>query len=422
MHPQREIARTSPDGASSRYGPRPARERNRDAVAGENATAAVEVAQHGASGVDRHQLVLHAQERRSPGIGGPGDGGPARGHGGEQGLRAALLGCHPGGRRAGREAVLGPVEVAPADQHRVLPPPRPEGPGRGRGEVEEPGDVPELEGCRKLSERVLPAHVAVERMVDAEQASACRRLLYPEVGRAAKIDEADVAVRVGVAAGCGHLLPGKQCDVVPGGRRAQVRMVRDGVVIGDGEKVEATHHRAGGELIEGQRPVGVGGMGMHITGEPGQPVRRRKVAATGSSGTVQHGRGWFGLDARVGRHRDRHRHRDGIDGQPAETQLHAPLTRLELSGDIARRRSVGADHETVAPASRPAPPASRTLATQVDQRRRPVVAQLHLQALGPCGHQERFGAVLAGQLVLEPETQSADLARHPVSSAGQAPG
>src|SRR5690606_22990018 len=90
-------------------------------------------------------------------------------------------------------------------------------PRGGRGRLQEPGDVPQLERVRQVGQRMLPGPFVLERVIDAEDAVALADPLDPGRGRLTEVDPADVAEGVGVATWRGDLLAGQEDDVVPGG-------------------------------------------------------------------------------------------------------------------------------------------------------------------------------------------------------------
>jgi hypothetical protein len=90
------------------------------------------------------------------------------------------------------------------------------------------------------------------------------------VGAAAEVDPVEDAERVGVAASGRHLLAGYEQDA--GGRagRREFGVVRDRVVVGHREEVEAGAGRQRGQRRDGQASVGMDRVRVQVAGQPGQ--------------------------------------------------------------------------------------------------------------------------------------------------------
>ena len=223
----------------------------------------------------------------------------------------------------------------------------------------------------------------------------------------AEIDPAIEADRIGMAAKGGDLGPGDQQDVVIIGLElAQPCEMRDGVVIGDRDEIEAGT-RGGVDGAEerarhlparlaGAAAVRMGIVHVEIAAEPAGPGPDRAVGNRGAGvadGTAIE----EDLDP-IGAAR--------ILAGIGHAELDVPAARGQRAGEIAGRGVAGRDGETVARAAAPAAEALGIEQAEIDDRPvRLVIAEAHGDAPGPVGHVE--GDLLVGLVI-----RAGDLAGH----------
>ncbi len=256
--------------------------------------------------------------------------------------------------------------------------------------------MPDLEQRRAAAHRAGPAHRPGERVVDRQQPARRLGRVQPGVRLLAEVDPADVAERPGVPAVGRHLLTGQQDDPVPPGRRGQLGVVADRVVVGDGEKIEPAPYRELGQLGDGQLAVRVHGVRVQVAGQPAAAHPGRQDPARRP---VPRGRRRERGRCRAGRRVQGRGRRRGLRGQPVSHAIrrdavhadhHLPGAGLELPGQVAGRRRVAGDDERPAGAARPAAEPARAEAAQVEHGPvGPVVVELHPQPARPRRHLHR---------------------------------
>ncbi len=259
---------------------------------------------------------------------------------------------------------------------------------------------------------MLPGAVAVDGVVDAEHAAPLGYLRLPGAGGLAEVHPADVAEGVGVPAGGGDLLPGQQRDAVLGADTGQVRVVADGVVVGDRHEIEAGAHAAGGQLADALGAVGVHRVGVEVAGVPAQAGRGGQVPLATA------GHGWLSCRAALplGRLGGWDAHLDGdlqpVGGQLVQAEDHVPGAALELPGQIAGGGLAGGDGEPVPSAAGPAPPARGSLTAQVHHPASGVVGEPHAHRGCAGGHRDGHGVVALGDLVVDGQVQALGVGGH----------
>ncbi len=317
-----------------------------------------------------------------------------------------LLGEHPGAGGAGRVVLLWPVVVAAADEDQVVTPGLRPRQGRPPGAVP-PARVPDLGRAGALGERVPPRAVGGQGMVDRQQAAPLPYGSRPGVRGLAEVDPAEVAEGVRVAEVGRDLLTGDQRD--PGGRGhpGQFGVVADGVVVGDGQEVQALGAGQDRELGHGQGAVGVHGVGVQLPGPPAPAVQLRKPPQCrgGHDGGGRSGRPGQGRGAGAGRGSgvggDGELVRQARERDAVEPEQPPPDARLGLSGQVAGRGPPGRDRVAGTRAARPAAEARRALAPEVEHARRAVVGQLHGERAGAGRELDGHRVDLLGQPVVE---------------------
>ncbi len=266
--------------------------------------------------------------------------------------------------------------------------------------------MPDLDQRRAAAHRVHPADLAGERMVDRQQAPARLGGVQPVVGFPAEVDPAEVAERSRMPPVGRHLLPGDQGDPVPPRRGGQLGVMADGVVVGDGEELQASFDRQHGQLGDGQHAVGVHGVGVQVTWPPAQaragrqhPSRRpfrcrrryRSTMRPNGPGRVPRRQRFCG---QLVRHSVR---RDAV-----HADHHLPRSGFDRTWQIAGRGGVAGDDEGLAGTARPAAEPVRPQAAEVEHRPgRALVGQLDAQPGRPRRHLHRQVVPRGGEPVLQ---------------------
>lgn len=284
---------------------------------------------------------------------------------------------HPSSRRP--KPIITPVKVAAADRSSRGPPrlpPRNRPTPLGR----RPTRVPHLSQRGMLRQRMPPRTVPTKRMVDRQQPTTLPNRLHPVGGRLAKVDPPDVTKSVGMPELGSDLLPRNQRDAISPTDRSQLGMMTDSVVVGDGKRVEPGRDSLGGQLGDGQRPVGMQCVGVQIGSYPAQssPGGQTTRPRLGRHRRVRPRRGH--LDIGVGTNGDRHL--DTAGRKPMQAEHDVPLPRLKVTRHITGRSGLRSDHIAPTSAAGPAAPSPRALTAQVDHRPRRLV-ELQLDGDGP---------------------------------------